>query len=58
MIGAFPLCEQEPDGGRCEQHAGLCRRLPGAASSRELRQAGKDAMEPAIPFQGHLAELA
>ncbi|MBA3365328.1 MAG: hypothetical protein H0U03_06015 [Actinobacteria bacterium] len=29
-----------------------------AASSREFRQTGKDAMEMAIPFQVHFAELA
>ena len=30
MVRVFVLYEQEPDAGRYEQHAELCRKVPGA----------------------------
>lgn len=92
MIRVFVVYEGEPDAGRYEQHAELCRAVPGstfrhgkvfgapmgepsfhyyaewefsdraafeaAASSREFRQTGKDAMEMGVPFQVHFADVS
>lgn len=46
MIRVFMLYEQEPDAERYEQHAELCRRVPGATAFRHGRVFGTPHGDP------------
>ena len=46
MVRAFVLYEQEPDSGRYERHAELCRKVPGASAFRHGRVFGAPGGDP------------
>ncbi len=49
MVRVFVLYEQEPDPARYEQHAELCRRVPGS-TFRHGRVFGAPMGEPKFPY--------
>ena len=49
MVRVFVLYEQEPDAARFEQHAELCRRVPGG-TFRHGRVFGAPMGEPRYPY--------
>ena len=49
MVRVFVLYEQEPEAGRFEQHAELCRKVPGGAF-RHGRVFGAPMGEPRYPY--------
>ena len=49
MVRVFVLYEQEPDAGRYEQHAELCRKVPGG-TFRHGRVFGAPMGEPLYPY--------
>jgi hypothetical protein len=49
MVRAFVLYEQEPDAGRYEQHAELCRKVPGG-TFRHGKVFGAPMGEPAYAY--------
>src|SRR4029453_4821834 len=49
MVRVFVLYEQEPDPARYEQHAELCRRVPGS-TFRHGRAFGAPMGEPKFPY--------
>ena len=49
MVRVFVLYEQEPDAERYEQHAQLCRKVPGA-TFRHGRVFGAPRGEPLYPY--------
>jgi hypothetical protein len=49
MVRVFVLYEQEPDAARYEQHAELCRQVPGA-TFRHGRVFGAPTGEPKFPY--------
>jgi hypothetical protein len=49
MVRVFVLYEQEPEEGRYEQHAELCRKVPGA-EFRHGRVFGAPMGEPLYPY--------
>ena len=49
MVRVFVLYEQEPDAGRYEQHAQLCRQVPGS-TFRHGRVFGAPTGQPLYPY--------
>jgi uncharacterized protein (TIGR02118 family) len=49
MVRVFVLYEQQPDPARFEQHAELCRKVPGG-TFRHGRVFGAPTGEPAYPY--------
>jgi uncharacterized protein (TIGR02118 family) len=46
VVRAFVLYEQEPEAGRYERHAELCRKVPGATAFRHGRVFGAPGGDP------------